>query len=413
MAIAAAGASAGEAASGAASGVLAQTDWSAAQQQFAQRMASGLAAGMTVQLARGGRVSLQQVATDAFGNALGQGLVDEMQPQTQGVGPWSDVDYRNGSDVDSDNAAAEQQRRDALYGLGGRGARLGQAAGSAPDDWSREVDVRIKDKSRALANWDKAYGDYTARQDAEAAARAQAALPTQHARADAYRRELDRQQAQRDLDALRLSGGPRGGASLAYGDAPAVAQVTPRSAVDLIPTAGAYAAPAAQTSSTGGVLGAAIDGLEWFQNSEVGRILQALPPEGAVVGGLKASLVGLAALTKVDDAVEVAAKGLGSQNPLYKAAVGQFKNTEMSNAGRALTKHPELIGETKETLRQALRTDGAINGAAHSALRDIMRNGVTTTPTLGRYGTVTQTQVPGGFGARWASDGSFIGFINP
>lgn len=78
-----------------------------------------------------------------------------------------------------------------------------------------------------------------------------------------------------------------------------------------------------------------------------------------------------------------------------------------------MTKHPELVGETKETLRQALRTDGAINDAAHGALRDIMRNGVTSTPTLGRYGTVTQVQVPGGFGARWAADGSFIGFINP
>lgn len=109
----------------------------------------------------------------------------------------------------------------------------------------------------------------------------------------------------------------------------------------------------------------------------------------------------------------IAAKGLGNQNPLYKAAVSQFKNTELSNAGRALTKHPELIGETKETLRQTLRTDEALNDAAQESLRNIMRNGVTTTPTLGRYGTVTQIQISGGFGARWASDGSFIGFINP
>lgn len=78
-----------------------------------------------------------------------------------------------------------------------------------------------------------------------------------------------------------------------------------------------------------------------------------------------------------------------------------------------MTKHPEVIVETKETLRQTLRTDKAINDAAHGALKDIMRNGIATTPTLGRYGTVTQIQVPGGFGARWASDGSFIGFINP
>jgi hypothetical protein len=113
------------------------------------------------------------------------------------------------------------------------------------------------------------------------------------------------------------------------------------------------------------------------------------------------------------DEVAKGGVGLGNQNPLYKAAVQQFKSTDLSNAGRALTKHPELVGKTKDTLRQALPTDGAINDAAHSVLRDIMRNGVTTNPTLGRYGTVTQIQVPGGFGARWASDGSFIGFINP
>lgn len=39
----------------------------------------------------------------AFGNALGQGLVDSMQP-TQGEGPWSDKGYRNGSDLESDHA---------------------------------------------------------------------------------------------------------------------------------------------------------------------------------------------------------------------------------------------------------------------------------------------------------------------
>ncbi|TXI51595.1 MAG: RHS repeat protein [Lysobacter sp.] len=108
-----------------------------------------------------------------------------------------------------------------------------------------------------------------------------------------------------------------------------------------------------------------------------------------------------------------ATKGLGWKNPLYKNAVEQFKKSDLSNAGRALSKHPEVIGETKNTIRQTLRSDRAMNGAAHSALRNIMRNGVITNPVLGRYGKVTQIQIPGGFGARWAADGSFIGFINP
>ncbi len=78
-----------------------------------------------------------------------------------------------------------------------------------------------------------------------------------------------------------------------------------------------------------------------------------------------------------------------------------------------VTKHPEVIGQTKTALRQTLRTDGAINNAAHSALRSIMRNGVTTTPTLTRYGRVAQIKVPAGFGARWRADGRWIGLINP
>jgi len=104
---------------------------------------------------------------------------------------------------------------------------------------------------------------------------------------------------------------------------------------------------------------------------------------------------------------------LANQNPLYKAALGQYGTSNLTNAGRALTKHPEVIGATKDALRKTLRSDASVNGAAHSALRDIMRNGVTTTPNLARYGQVTETQIPGGFGARWYADGRFIGFINP
>jgi hypothetical protein len=108
-----------------------------------------------------------------------------------------------------------------------------------------------------------------------------------------------------------------------------------------------------------------------------------------------------------------AAMRFGNQQALYNSAVQAFKASDLSNAGRALTKHPEIIGETSATLRQALRTDDAINNAAHAALRDIMRNGVTTIRKLGRFGTVTQIQMPGGFGARWYPDGRFIGFIKP
>ncbi|MGP3509252.1 hypothetical protein, partial [Paracidovorax citrulli] len=41
-----------------------------------------MAAGVTAAMARGGRVSVQQVAVDAFGNALGNSLAYAMQPET-------------------------------------------------------------------------------------------------------------------------------------------------------------------------------------------------------------------------------------------------------------------------------------------------------------------------------------------
>ena len=43
---------------------------------------SGFAAGLTTAVARGGRISIQQVATDAFGNALGQSLAATSRPTT-------------------------------------------------------------------------------------------------------------------------------------------------------------------------------------------------------------------------------------------------------------------------------------------------------------------------------------------
>jgi RHS repeat-associated protein len=137
---------------------------------------------------------------------------------------------------------------------------------------------------------------------------------------------------------------------------------------------------------------------------------------GLTFGGAKSVglLGGLARRgAAAEGAAATASVGLGKQNELYRAALGQFKDTTLSNAGRALTKHPEVRGLTKETLRQVYRTDKSINQAAQQTLKDIMQRGVTTNPTLGRYGTVTQTQIPGGFGARWTADGNFIGFINP
>ena len=94
--------------------------------QFSARLLTGFAAGATTAVARGGKVAIQQIATDAFGNALGSSLADALGPQNtpqesfrsgeiaqqnaqaasvQGVGPWSHVNHRNGSDVESDRVS--------------------------------------------------------------------------------------------------------------------------------------------------------------------------------------------------------------------------------------------------------------------------------------------------------------------
>ena len=102
---------------------------------------------------------------------------------------------------------------------------------------------------------------------------------------------------------------------------------------------------------------------------------------------------------------------------LFRRALAPFRVDSLTQAGRALTKHPEIVGLTKQTLRQAYGTDVAINRAAHDALKQMMRRGVRTTPVLPRYGAVIQCQIPGSFGVRWyaagAQVGAFIGFIGP
>jgi hypothetical protein len=62
-----------------------------------------LVAGSAAAISRCGRVNITQIATDAIGNALGGAFVDSLQPATQGAGPYSAADYRNGMDMDSDN----------------------------------------------------------------------------------------------------------------------------------------------------------------------------------------------------------------------------------------------------------------------------------------------------------------------
>jgi len=69
---------------------------------------------------------------------------------------------------------------------------------------------------------------------------------------------------------------------------------------------------------------------------------------------------------------------------LFRRALAPFRVGSLTHAGCALTKHPEVVGLKKQTLRQAYSTDAAINRATHDALKQMMRRGVRTTPVLPR-----------------------------
>jgi hypothetical protein len=105
------------------------------------------------------------------------------------------------------------------------------------------------------------------------------------------------------------------------------------------------------------------------------------------------------------------AKGLKG-NKDFKAALGQFKNTKFTNAGRAVTKHPEYFGfKNTEALRKVYNTESKINKLAADTLKDIMRTGKTTTGAGGRYPNGWKTiTAPDGRAASWHTDGRFIGF---
>jgi len=84
----------------------------------------------------------------------------------------------------------------------------------------------------------------------------------------------------------------------------------------------------------------------------------------------------------------------------------------LTNAGRAVTKHPQYFGfESTEALMKVYRIPGSLNNLGSSTLKDILRNGARTTGAGGRYpnGWTTYT-LPNGNAASWGLDGTFIGF---
>ena len=96
----------------------------------------------------------------------------------------------------------------------------------------------------------------------------------------------------------------------------------------------------------------------------------------------------------------------------FKNAISSYKGGDLTNAGRAVTKHPEYFGfESTEALMKVYRTKGSINNLGSTTLKNIIRNGVRTKGAGGRYpnGWVTYT-LSNGQAASWNLNGTFIGF---
>lgn len=99
---------------------------------------------------------------------------------------------------------------------------------------------------------------------------------------------------------------------------------------------------------------------------------------------------------------------------MFLDAAKPFKNSKFSKSGRTVTKHPGIVGKTKDNLRQTYKTEAEINKAAMDAVTDIMNKPKTVTKDMPRYGKVTEYRRADGWGVRYQdSTGEFIGFIEP
>ena len=97
---------------------------------------------------------------------------------------------------------------------------------------------------------------------------------------------------------------------------------------------------------------------------------------------------------------------------MFKHALQPFRGG-FTNAGRALTKHPNIVGaRSAQELIQRFGNNTRINKAAADALKNIMRNGTRMTKRHPVFGRVVDFKLPNGLGARFnAITNEFIGFL--
>ncbi|MFD2845244.1 RHS repeat domain-containing protein [Paracoccus cavernae] len=104
---------------------------------------------------------------------------------------------------------------------------------------------------------------------------------------------------------------------------------------------------------------------------------------------------------------------LAEQSAMAALAKSQFKNTRLTVAGRALTKHPNIAGfQSGEALSKTMRSPDAINEAASQAISNFMANGVRDARIHNTMGAIVDYTMPNGLGVRFnANTNEFIGFL--
>jgi YD repeat-containing protein len=138
---------------------------------FAARAVTGFAAGAAAAAMRGGRFSVQQVAADAFGNALGNAVVDGM---TSDRDP-SNSNYRNEFDRESD-AAHDARQWAELNRTGGNFARMDGASYRGESSLSPVFGGTFSEDAAMRRAFADPYGFAAGQRDAAATARTAQAL---------------------------------------------------------------------------------------------------------------------------------------------------------------------------------------------------------------------------------------------
>ncbi|MTW06345.1 LysM peptidoglycan-binding domain-containing protein, partial [Pseudoduganella ginsengisoli] len=106
---------------------------------------SGMAAGTVAAMMRGGRVSMQQVATDAFGNAIGESLASAMKTTDAHTERYATQNVKYEVDLDAEVRAAAQ-----------RGGNVNlQALADRPPVYELDLAAQLKEFAMSPEEWAK------------------------------------------------------------------------------------------------------------------------------------------------------------------------------------------------------------------------------------------------------------------